>query len=277
MTRQVLAVHLITGPDGPWDPVRRDFVRTGVALVHGSTEQWQQRDGESLRGLLGRDFDRERRSGPGGAQFVASRLLVRHLVAQLLGTLPGAVELGQALTGRLYVRGCDQIDLSLSHTGDVMLVGVTSLGRIGVDVEPADRPLSGSGVERQMSTVPELAEVADLPEPARNDRLVRRRTLKEAYTKALGLGLAYPFNGFGFDLDTEPPRLLSADGSPVPGRSWSFRTLAVGPSHVGALALHDRTLGSPGLSRAPADLDLTPALDPRALHAVRRALHAPAP
>lgn len=272
MTREPsTAVRLVTGPEGPWEPAQRDFARTGVALVRGSVAEWRRpdRDEAGLRDLLGRDYDRERRHGPGGTQFVVTRLLVKHLVARALGTAPESVELGYALTGRLYVRGCDQVDISLSHTGDLMLAGVTSLGRIGVDVEPADRPLSGSGVERQMCTAQELAEVAALPEPERNERLVRRWTLKEAYTKALGLGLAFPFTEFGFDLDSPAPRLRRADGSGVPGRSWHFRTLAVGQDHVGAFALHDRGLGR------GAEAQAATALDPRALLAVRRALRSP--
>lgn len=265
--------RLVNGPEGPWHSVREDFERHGVALVHGSISQWQSRlPGEAeLRRLLGRaDWARYRSSPlrPGGERFLVTRSLLKHLAAQALGAEPHELELGYALTGRPYFRGCDQVDLNLSHTGDRMLVGMTSLGLVGVDVEPADRQLYDGNTEQRMCTPDELRLLRETPEADRNDRLLRQWTLKEAYTKALGLGMYFAFTQFGFQVDEDPPRLRRVDGSPADTDTWSFRSLRVGGDHVGGLALHGGGLGR------NADTRVDTALDAGMLGAVRRALRA---
>lgn len=262
--------HLVLGPDGPWDAVLADFVRHGVALAYGSMAHWESRlpDEAEQRRLLGRDWDlyRARPGRRGRNQFVVTRSLLKYLAAQAVGAEPSDLELGYALTGRLYVRGCDQVDLNLSHTGDLMLVGMTSLGVIGVDVEPLDRALYGRSTERQMCTRDELELLHATAEEDRNLRLVRQWTLKEAYTKALGLGLHFSFTEFGFQVDEDPPLLRRADGTPAGGDAWSFRSLRVGDGHVAGIALHNGGLGRTG------DTRMTTTLDAGTLGAVRRAL-----
>ncbi|MFG2822916.1 4'-phosphopantetheinyl transferase family protein [Kitasatospora sp. NPDC048365] len=270
--------HLVVGPQGPWGPLRRDMTRHGVALAYGSIADWRARlpgpqDAAALRELLGRDWDRYRAAAgrPTGERFLATRSLLKYLAATAVGADPRDLELGYALTGRLYVRGCDQIDLNLSHTGDLMLVGLTSRGTIGVDVELLDRRLYGGGGEARMCTPAETRLLEATPEEHRNLRLVRQWTLKEAYTKALGQGLYFPFTEFGFQVDENPPRLRRADGSPADSDSWSFRSLRVGERHLAGLALRDGGLGR------TADTRVTTALDASTLGAVHRALRATGP
>lgn len=269
-TAALLEPRAVAGPDGPWDPVDRDLQAHGVALAYGSITQWLAAlPGEAdLRALLGRDWEKyQARSGRKSAdRFLATRALLKQLAARAVGVPPQELEFGYALTGRLYVRGCDQVDLNLSHTGDLMLVGLSTLGLIGVDVESADRRLYGSGGEQQMCTPDEVRLLAATDEADRNRRLVRQWTLKEAYTKALGQGMYFPFTEFGFQVDEEPPRLRRADGTPADRDAWSFRSLRVGERHLAGLALHDAGRGRISDTRAATTLDT------RMLGAIQRAL-----
>jgi 4'-phosphopantetheinyl transferase len=269
-----IAAHRADGPDDRWTWVGDDLARTGVVLAHASITAWQGAfpDQTERRRLLGRDWTRYRAGTgrPGNEQFLATRMLLKHLAARALDTDPADLELGYALSGRLYVRGCDQVDLNLSHTGDLMVVGLTSLGRIGVDVEAVDRPLYRNGTEEQMCTPAELDLLRATPEEQRNLRLVRQWTLKEAYTKALGLGLYFPFNQFGFQVDSDPPTLHRPDGSSAEDARWSFRSLPVADGFMAGLALHRTGPGQPGDTRAAT------AFDPRTLGAVNRALRSAA-
>lgn len=62
-------------------------------------------------------------------------------------------------------------------------------------------------------------------------------TLKEAYVKAIGKGLAQPLDAFAFTLD---PVAIRFDGDDDPGR-WLFRRFSPTPRHLMALALgHDQ-------------------------------------
>lgn len=237
------------GPDGPWDRVRDELAGAGSVLVYGTMPAWLPREdaGNGLRLLLGRDWYRyEKFTQPRMRErFVASRLLLRHAAAATLRTAPHLVDLSYQPGGRPYVRGCDQIDVSLSHTEDMMVVGITRRGRIGVDVERADRRLAHTGSESQACTPYEKERLDAGGDAARNDTMVRLWTLKEAYSKALGQGLRFRFTEFGFALRESGARLVRPDGTPANGSAWTFGTFGVGDRYVVSAAVYDTGFGEP--------------------------------
>jgi 4'-phosphopantetheinyl transferase len=235
------------GPDSPWERVHDELVRSGSVLVYGTMPGWQPDVGtDELRVLLGRDWARyQKLSRPGMRErFLASRLFVRYTAAAAVQTLPQLVDLAYLPGGRPYVRGLDQIDISLSHTDETMVVGVTRRGRIGVDVERADRRLAHTGSEAQACTPFEKRRLDRGGDSARNDTMVRLWTLKEAYSKALGQGLRFRFTEFGFALHGESgARLVRPDGSATEDGGWTFGTFAVGDRHVVSVAVLDTGFG----------------------------------
>ncbi|WP_051970084.1 4'-phosphopantetheinyl transferase family protein [Kitasatospora azatica] len=227
---------LIEGPSGPWLRVRESVSWFGHAVVYADWRQWLPavESVEELRPLLGRhDFQRSTTlvKPDVRARFVVSRLLVRYAASAALGVPPEAVELAYKPGGRPYLRGCDQIEVSLSHTEDLIVVGLNRHGRIGVDVELSERRMRYSEVNRQMCTTAERALLADLPEPRQEAELRRIWTLKEAYTKALGQGMRMGFTQFGFDLSGR--ELCTPDGSPASHGEWTFGTFELGPAQAG--------------------------------------------
>jgi len=233
----------VRGPQGPWAGALATFERTGVAVVCATQEDWRPHllTGQDLKRLLGRDFRRFRSlaSDELRARFVASRMLVKHLAAGPLQVRPEDLELGYGMHGRMYLRGCEQVEISLSHTRDVLLVGISSVGLIGVDTEPADRKLYGRDVERLMCTPHERSELDALELGERNDRLLRLWTLKEAYSKALGQGLLFPFTEFGFVPSGWSAQLARADGTPVGDAQWRYWTVPVAERFLGAIAVQN--------------------------------------
>ncbi|MFG2926092.1 4'-phosphopantetheinyl transferase family protein [Streptomyces sp. NPDC048305] len=240
----------VGGPAGPWANLLHDLESTGFGMVHASLSEWRaQLPPEDVReDILGRDWERYSKlaNAPLRDRFLATRLLIRHTAAVALGTEPYALELRYGLNGRVHLRGHDQIDVSLSHTADLLLCGITSLGVVGIDTEPADRRLSGQDVERLMCTEPERRRIARVPEGERNGHLLSLWTLKEAYSKALGQGLRFPFTEFGFRVEGRHGRLERADGTLVEDHTWQFTTCPVPGGHLAAVALQDtRRSGRP--------------------------------
>jgi 4'-phosphopantetheinyl transferase len=254
------------GPDASWELVRDALVRTGSVLIHGRMPGWQPAgDPEKARPLLGRDWVRyETFTRPRTRErFLASRLFLRYAAAAALQTLPQLVDLAYQPGGRPYVRGCDQIDISLSHTEEMMVVGITRRGRIGVDVERADRRLARTGLEAQACTPFEKEHLDRHAEEARNDMMVRLWTLKEAYSKALGQGLRFRFTEFGFALrGVTGACLVRPDGRATSDDGWTFATFAADERYVVSAAVHDAGFG------APADLSVGTTLDEGLLDAL---------
>ncbi|MFJ2239666.1 4'-phosphopantetheinyl transferase family protein [Streptomyces sp. NPDC087859] len=265
----------VTSDGADWSLLRADLRRHGTALVHGGLADWRLPPGEEslLREVLGRDLprylsldDAELR-----ARYAASRRLLKGAAAAALGVGSADLELTYGPTGRPSLRGFDQIDISLSHTGDRLLVGLTTRGLIGVDVEPAARHLYRPSLKRRICTPQESRDLERLPQEDRNVGLVRLWTLKEAYSKAIGQGMAFRFTEFGFGPETMPVRVHRPDGSAGTGAQWSFRTYAVdagGAAFVMSAAVHDTGLGR------TLDTDVATMLDAETVTAITGALAA---
>ncbi|MFB7059149.1 4'-phosphopantetheinyl transferase family protein [Streptomyces vinaceus] len=252
-------VH-VTGPAGPWEAVREGMARRGNASVHTTWGEWLTAAlaEPALRPLLGRDWQRYRHTTDPTIRFrfVASRLAVRYTAAAALGTDPAKLDLSYKPGGRPYLRGLDQIDLSLTHTDDLIAVGISRNGRIGIDTEPADRRLAFSLLQNQVCTEAERAELAALPEAEQTAGMLRLWTLKEAYTKALGQGLRMGFSEFGFAAGGtgntgntgntggtgHHTGLLAPDGTPAAHGEWAFGTYPVLGRYLVSVACHDAGL-----------------------------------
>ncbi|MFE7840151.1 4'-phosphopantetheinyl transferase family protein [Streptomyces sp. NPDC057474] len=231
-------------PAGPWRPVHENLTELGNAVVHTTWGEWLPAALATprLRRLLGRDWARYRRAPDTSARyrFVASRLLMKYTAAAALRTDPESLDLAYRLGGRPYLRGFDQIDLSLTHTGDLIAVGLSRKGRIGVDAEPADRRMRFDLLRAQMCTPAEAAELAPLPQGEQTAETLRLWTLKEAYTKALGQGMRLGFTEFGFGLRSG--LLLAPDGTPASRGEWAFTTHPALGRYLLSTACHDAGL-----------------------------------
>jgi 4'-phosphopantetheinyl transferase len=259
-----------------WAPVRADLRRHGSALVHGRLADWRRADGDdpALRAVLGRDWPRYRGIAHAEirSRYAASRLLLKHAAAAALRADAADMELTYGPTGRPSLRGCDQIDISLSHTDDLLLVGLTTRGLIGVDAELAGRQLYRQGLDKHICTPQERRDMERLPAGERNPFLLRLWTLKEAYSKAIGQGLQFRFTEFGFGGDGRPVRVNRPDGTPGAGAEWFFRTYTrdvAGAAFVMSAAVHDAGLGR------TLDTEITTMLDAETVAAISQALRAP--
>ncbi|MEV7025570.1 4'-phosphopantetheinyl transferase superfamily protein [Kitasatospora sp. NPDC093558] len=258
------------GPDPAWDEAGRRLREDGTALVHAELAELlpgMPKDDE-LRRVLGRDWSRylELAHADVRARYAASRVMLKTAASKVLGGDPAALELAYGPTGRPYLRGYDQIDISLSHTEGLLLVGLTRRGLIGVDAERADRPLYGNGLGRTVCTPFELVSLASLPEAERDAGLVRLWTLKEAYSKAIGQGMQFRFTDFGFGPDGKPVRVQRPDGTTGTGDEWAFRTFTLDSGYCVSAAVYDAGFGG------TADTVITTMLDPDWVDAINDAL-----
>ncbi|MGW1013951.1 4'-phosphopantetheinyl transferase family protein [Streptomyces termitum] len=193
------------GPGGAWTgALLRHMDDDGYALLYGRAGDW-----------------------PAAGPRAAARAFLTHAAAIVLRVAPDVPELAREPGGKPYLRGCPGLEVSLSHSGAFLALGLSRLGRIGVDAESEGRPLYGRPVAREVFTAPERAALRRLPEAGRNAAAVRLWTLKEAYGKAWGLGLRLPARSFGFavpaTVGTAVP-LHRPDGTPAADRGWRFVT-----------------------------------------------------
>ncbi|TWB42893.1 4'-phosphopantetheinyl transferase family protein [Nitrospirillum viridazoti] len=147
-------------------------------------------------------------------EYVAAHGLARLWLGRLLGRPPAALAFTpltpQGKPG--LVDAPAGLDFNLSHTDGLVACAVTldAGARIGVDVERRDRRI-GAELATAMFAAEELAWLDARPAGRGGPDLVTFWTLKEAYIKALGVGLSLPTDSFA--MAPEGPALVRHDGS----------------------------------------------------------------
>ncbi|HTO67273.1 MAG TPA: 4'-phosphopantetheinyl transferase superfamily protein [Bradyrhizobium sp.] len=174
-------------------------------------------------------------------RFLTGKALTRLVLASCLNSEPGNLLFGAGPYGRPYLAGKAAGDLrfNLSHSGDLVVLVVARDMEIGVDVERIDGDVDLDGIASMVFTAAERTAMAALPVSARSRYFFRLWTLKEALSKALGVGLATDFLSF-----TVRPRY---DGSaallPPPGeveRDWLLANFTTKEGYIGAIAVRHR-------------------------------------
>ncbi|HEX2940144.1 MAG TPA: 4'-phosphopantetheinyl transferase superfamily protein, partial [Rhodopila sp.] len=82
----------------------------------------------------------------------------------------------------------------------------------------------------------EVAWLGSLPEPQRVGGFLRLWTLKEAFIKATGEGLARDLASFWFAMG--PPRIRFAGGGTEAAADWHFQQQVIGGRFIAALGVH---------------------------------------
>ncbi|MER5203862.1 4'-phosphopantetheinyl transferase superfamily protein [Streptomyces sp. NPDC002825] len=234
-------------PDVSWSPVREALELAGAVLVHGGEGGWETPDAAAGGLLSPREAERYRaiRHPVARRRHLASRALLKHAAGAVLGVPPRALELGREPGGRPLLCGVPGLSVSLTHTRGLLAVALSRVGPVGADAERAARVIEGTGLERRMCTSAERAALAELPGERRNERLVTLWTLKEAYGKALGLGMRLPFSTAGFAMAPGGVPRREAGGAAPRDPAWEFTTARPAGGHVLSTALC-RTAGGAG-------------------------------
>jgi 4'-phosphopantetheinyl transferase len=178
-------------------------------------------------------FERDRRA------FAAAHALLRCALSRYAAVDPAAWTFVADPGGKPRLAGpvgAPPLTFNLSHASGVAACAVALDREVGVDVESLDRALDDLAVADACLAPAELADVCSCPGPDRLGRLLEYWTLKEAYLKARGVGLAVPPRAV--ELRLEPgggvAALLDATGGGA--ARWCFAQLRTA-SHVVAVAV----------------------------------------
>lgn len=158
-------------------------------------------------------------------RFLQTRGMVRTILSGYTGVAPEDCAFQTAPGGRPSLAGRAAetgIDFNVSHTRGLIAIVVASKVCVGIDVEGIERPWS-EGLPDRFFAPDEAAALAALPAAVRQVRFYEYWTVKEAYIKARGLGLALPLDGFAIAFpDKAPPTIAftSIDDRPERWQLW---------------------------------------------------------
>jgi 4'-phosphopantetheinyl transferase len=221
-----------------------------LALDDAQVDLWVARDPqlrdaallESFSQMLSPD-EQERvarmRFEAGRHQQLVTRALVRSVLSRYApGVLPADWRFARSEEGRPHIEHPARTGLhfNLAHTRGLVVLAVSRLPEIGVDVERHDTRADPAVARRYFSPA-EVAALDALPAAEQPRRFRRLWTLKEAYLKATGAGIAGGLDSMSFDLEAEYIRFACPD--PMASH-WQFREFTVDGHFMVALASLDR-------------------------------------
>ena len=172
------------------------------------------------------------------ARFTVACTLLRVVVSRHLGCSPADAPIHRSCPdcsrphGKPEVPGTG-LHVSLSHSGDRIVVAATYAGPVGVDVEEFSPDLNVPAMAPAILSPAELAEWTG----ATPDDFYAYWTRKESVLKATGHGLRAPMNGVTVSRPNEAARLLAADGIDGAAAASHMQDLHLGRGYAAAITV----------------------------------------
>jgi len=124
-------------------------------------------------------------------EFVFGRAVSKQLLSETYGKPVDFWQIGRAESGRPVIEngGFESVDISISHSGGVVLIGLSQQGRVGVDVEQIKAQRDVVKLAKGFFHKNEVRVLLAAPPRDASQYFYTLWTLKEAYAKASGENL----------------------------------------------------------------------------------------
>jgi 4'-phosphopantetheinyl transferase len=174
-------------------------------------------------------------------RWIVGRGMLRERLADYLGCTPSEVQLIYGSYGKPALApgsGYASLSFSVSHSDGLVVYAVSRSPMIGVDLEVV-RPIADlEGIAEHFFSPRERESLRALAPDERTAGFFNCWTRKEAFIKAIGLGLSQPLDAF--DVELRPGKsagLLAIDGDPHLAAAWRLHHLDAPRGATAALAL----------------------------------------
>jgi len=168
-----------------------------------------------------RDADRRR--------YLAAHTALRSLLASRLYARPAELTFARNPFGKPSLHGND-LQFSLSSSGDRALIGVCASSEIGVDIEAIVANSDHEAIAHAHFSPAERRWMQSAAEPERCRRFYRLWVIREALLKSLGIGLSGQTTDLGIEIVGQTP-CLRGHGA------WEVHEAPEMPQHVAAAVL----------------------------------------
>ena len=200
---------------------------------------------ERLRQLLSADeqvrasrfhFERDRQ------HFVVGRGCLRIIISRYLKIPPAEIQFSYGINGKPQLATSNALiqpfHFNLAHSGSLALYAFTRVGEIGVDLESIRPDFTGDDIARRFFSPREVASLNELSPELRHAAFFNCWTRKEAFIKAIGIGLSLSLDQFDVTLGpSEPAELLRTRWDESEASRWSLKAIDVGSDYVAAVAV----------------------------------------
>ncbi len=185
---------------------------------------------------------------PHRREYLAGRGLTRQVLAHYTGQAPQDLRFEEGRQGKPALHDPCGLHFNLSHACGLNVLALSRLGSLGVDVECIEARRDIAPLVQRFFAAAEGQAVARAPMAQRQRLAFSLWTLKEALSKALGLGLSMPLDAFAFELDGHEIHLRWPQPHAGAALPWQLGQHALGKDVLCAWALN--------AARAPSTVSL---------------------
>jgi 4'-phosphopantetheinyl transferase len=176
-------------------------------------------------------------------RFVLAHAYTRHVLGRYVGLQPRDVPLASTELGKPVIVSPDDsrtgpLAFSLAHCDTHTTVAVAGVPEVGVDVERWRPEIDVLAIARRYFAPAEVASLEALSPSQVGARFLQLWTCKEAFVKAIGLGLRHPLDRVVIEQhDQAQPQFASIAAEYGSPSEWSVRTWAVAAGCHGAVVV----------------------------------------
>ncbi|MGH9740058.1 MAG: 4'-phosphopantetheinyl transferase family protein [Candidatus Acidiferrales bacterium] len=171
-------------------------------------------------------FERDRQ------HYIAGRGILRNLLAAYVGSSASKLEFDYGAREKPSLRTKPEIHFNLAHTRRLALYAFARNREVGADLEQIRVALAADEIANAHFSPRELAAWRSMPDSVRTEEFFFYWTCKEAYAKAIGLGLGMPLESFEVSLNEGGAgRIVSGEVD----TGWQVLTFLAAESHPAAL------------------------------------------
>jgi len=171
------------------------------------------------------------------ATYIAAHVLKRVTLSSVYPLAAADWRFERSAHGKPFIphsHAASSLSFNLAHTRGFVAVALAHDIMVGIDVERIQIGKLDQDLADRLFASTEADATRGLPQPAQVEALYTYWTLKEAFIKAVGLGLSLPLDAFAFTLE---PLSISFDESMQEDASqWRFYSSQPAPQISMALA-----------------------------------------
>lgn len=171
-------------------------------------------------------------------RFLMARGALRNILGRYLGILPGDIQFLYNDFGKPFTRST--LHFNVSHSNECIVVAISSCAPVGVDVENVNPKVDFLELAKDHFTNREYQTILDLPMEERMLAFYRAWTRKEAFMKAMGLGLSFSLSEVEVSLKPEDQaKIIKIQGSEEDTLGWSLFEWIPMAQHIAVTAIKE--------------------------------------
>lgn len=162
-------------------------------------------------------FDKDRYT------YATARYATRLISSKLLQVEPDQLSILLSEFGKPYLEDYAQLQFSISHSGDLIIIGFGNNDALGVDTEIHNQNIDFLELSQSVFSHQEMTSLRELDSHKLMDGFYNCWTKKESYIKAKGMGLQIPLDSFTVRLfDDGKHNLIHADEDFKETKKWQL-------------------------------------------------------